>query len=234
MRKLGFGEKWIKLVMDCVTSVTYSALVNGQQSSIIKPSRGIRQGDPISPYLFILCAEGLSSLVDMAERNGEIKGVAITRGGIRVNHLLFADDSVIYGRAKLTEWYKIQKLLGTYERASGQCLNRQKTTIFFSSNTPMAVRRQIQEVAGVAVCGNFEKYLGLPSIVGRSRYNAFKHLKERVWLKVNNWKNKFLSQAGKEVLLKAVVQAIPTYSMSVFLLPRKLCKEITAVMARFW
>ncbi|XP_042964706.1 uncharacterized protein LOC122298928 [Carya illinoinensis] len=194
MRKLGFGEKWIKLVMD----------------------------------------KSLSSLVDVAERNGEIKGVVVTRGGIRVNHLLFADDSIIYGRAKLTEWFKIQKLLGTYERASGQCFNRQKTTICFSSNTPMAVRRQIQKVAGVVVCGNFEKYLGLPSSVDRSRYNASKHLKERVWLKVNNWKNKFLSQAEKEVLLKAVVQAIPTYSMSVFMLPRKLCKEIAVIMARFW
>ncbi|XP_042944640.1 uncharacterized protein LOC122278525 [Carya illinoinensis] len=111
MRKLGFGDKWVKLVMDCVTSVTYSSLVNGQPSSIIKPSRGIRQGDPISPYLFILCAEGLSSLVDMAERNGEIKGVAITRGGIRVNHLLFADDSVIYGRAKLIEWKLCKEII---------------------------------------------------------------------------------------------------------------------------
>ncbi|XP_042969115.1 uncharacterized protein LOC122301804 [Carya illinoinensis] len=234
MRKLGFGERWIRLVMVCVTSVTYSVLVNGQPCCTIKPSRGIRQGDPISPYLFILCAEGFSSLVDMGERRGDISGVAVTRGGIRVNHLLFADDSVIFGRAKLSEWFKIQDLLSIYERASRQSLNRQKTTIFFSSNTPMSVRRQIQQVAGVATCGNFEKYLGLPSIVGRSRYNTFRILKERVWNKVNNWKNTFLSQAGKEILLKAVVQAIPTYSMSVFMLPRRLCKEIVVVMAKFW
>ncbi|XP_042958179.1 uncharacterized protein LOC122293762 [Carya illinoinensis] len=125
----------------------------------------------------------------MIERRSDISGVAVTRGGIRVNHLLFADDSVKFGRAKLSEWFKIQELLSTYERASGQ---------------------------------------------GRSRYNTFRSLKERLWHKVNNWKNTFLSQARNEILLKAVVQAIPTYSMSVFMLPRRLCKEIAAVMARFW
>jgi hypothetical protein len=76
----------------------------------------------------------------MAERRSDIRGVTVTRGGIRVNHLLFADDFFIFGRAKLLKWVKIQELLSTYERASRQGLNRQKTTIFFSSNTPMAVR----------------------------------------------------------------------------------------------
>ncbi|XP_040997132.1 uncharacterized mitochondrial protein AtMg00310-like [Juglans microcarpa x Juglans regia] len=98
----------------------------------------------------------------------------------------------------------------------------------------MAVRSHMQQITGMTTCGSYEKYLGLPPIVGRSRYNTFKSLKERVWMKVNSWKNNFLSQAGKEILLKAVIQAIPTYSMSVFRLPRRLCKEIPAVMARFW
>ncbi|XP_042950197.1 uncharacterized protein LOC122282305 [Carya illinoinensis] len=121
-----------------------------------------------------------------------------------------------------------------YGKASGQLLNLQKSTIFFSSNTPTAVRRQIQREAGVPVCGNYEKYLGLPAMIGRSRYNTFREVKERVWARLNNWKNLFLSQAGKEILLKAVIQAIPTYSMSVFMLPRRICKQISSLMARFW
>lgn len=97
---------------------------------MLKLARGIHQRDPISPYLYLICAKGLSSLLESAERRGDIRGVAVTRGGIRVNHLLFADDSVIFGRAKLTELVKIQGLLSTYEKALGQYLNKQKTSIF--------------------------------------------------------------------------------------------------------
>ncbi|XP_042980139.1 uncharacterized protein LOC122310310 [Carya illinoinensis] len=215
MRKMGFGERWIGLVMQCVSSVTYSVMVNEQSGRVIKPTRGIRQGDPISPYLFILCAEGLSNLINKAETRCEIQGVAIAKGGTRVSHLLFADDCVIFGRAKRDEWYKIHGLLDTYGKASGQQLNLQKTTIFFSSNTAESMRQDVQRAARVPVCGSYEKYLDLPAMVGRSKYNSFRIIKERVWAKLHNWKNLFLTQAGKEFLLKAVVQAIPTFTMSV-------------------
>ena len=80
----------------------------------------------------------------------------------------------------------------------------------------------------------YEKYLGLPTLVGKSRSKAFKNIKDRVWDRLQSWKVNFLSQAGKEVLLKAVIQAIPTYCMLVFLLPIALCKEINKLMQRFW
>ncbi|XP_042983209.1 uncharacterized mitochondrial protein AtMg00310-like [Carya illinoinensis] len=79
-----------------------------------------------------------------------------------------------------------------------------------------------------------EKYLGLPITVGRSKYNSFRVIKDKVWKKLQNWKNQFLSPPGKEVLLKAVIQSIPTYYMSVFKLSKKLCKEIAAQIAKFW
>jgi hypothetical protein len=70
--------------------------------------------------------------------------------------------------------------------------------------------------------------------VGRSKEQAFSFIKDRVWKKISNWKNSFLSQAGKEVLLKAVIQAIPTYCMGVFQLPISLCKDINSMMQNFW
>lgn len=109
-----------------------------------------------------------------------------------------------------------------------------KTTLLFSTNNRVPVREQIQRVAGVTVYDNFEKYLGLPVMVGRFKYNSFKYLKDRVWLKVNNWKNNFLSQECKEILLKVVVQGILAFSMSVFRLPSRLYKEISSIMSRFW
>lgn len=83
-------------------------------------------------------------------------------------------------------------------------------------------------------CNNYESYLGLLAMVGRAKYKIFQGIKERIWQKIQNWKNIFLSKAGKEIMIKAVLQAVPTYSMSVFRLPKKLCNDLEAIMARFW
>lgn len=87
---------------------------------------------------------------------------------------------------------------------------------------------------GVSLCNNHKKYLGLPILVGRNRHHSFETLKDKVWARVNNLKNTFLSQGGKEVSVKVVVQAIPTYAMSVFIIPRRTCKAITSLMSAFW
>ena len=73
MEKMGFGEKWVKLIIECISTVSYSILVNGEPNDDIKPSRGIRQGDPLSPYLFLLCSEGLNRLLQAATREDEIR-----------------------------------------------------------------------------------------------------------------------------------------------------------------
>lgn len=123
MKKIGFGDRYIKLVIDCITTINYTILING-----------IRQGDPISPYLFILCAESFSALLKQAEIQGEIKGMVATRGGLRVTHLLFGDNSVLFCRATINEWERIQGLITIYEKALGQDLNMDATIVFFSSN----------------------------------------------------------------------------------------------------
>ena len=144
MRPLGFAESIVKLIMSCMSSVTYAVLLNGQPVGNIKPSRGLRQGDPLSPYLFFLCALGLQSLLHKAKVNGEINGVAICRNSPRISHLFFADDSVVFCRAKEEECQKIIDLLSIYERGSGQKINRDKTNIFFSFNTPPGDQIAIQ------------------------------------------------------------------------------------------
>ena len=101
---------------------------------MIKLERGLWQGDPLSPYFFLLVIEGLHALFTKAETAGELRGVSICAIGPRISHLLFADDSFIFCRAFITDCQKIQEILLAYEQASGQNINRGKTSLFFNFN----------------------------------------------------------------------------------------------------
>ena len=198
----------------------------------IKPSRGLRQGDLLSPYLFLLCAMGLQGLVQKAKMEGSLKGVAICRQGPRVSHLFFANDSVLFCRA--TECQRVLDILAVYERGMGQKINREKTNIFFSSTTSHQTQTRIQQLLGVPAISQYEKYLGLPALVGWAKKRSFIYIKERVWKKLKGWKEKLLSVAGREFLIKAIIQAIPTYTMSYFKLPKWLIKELEVLIRKFW
>lgn len=140
----------------------------------------------------------------------------------------------LYHQANIMEWSRLQNVLDMYEQALGQRLNKEKTSIFFSRNTLISVKRQILQDFGVRATNCFEKCLGLPALVGRSKKMAFMSLKDWIWNQISNWKNKFLSQVGKKVLVKAVAQSIPTYLMSIFLLLKALLKEMNAMLHRYW
>jgi hypothetical protein len=234
MSKMGFDPLWIKMIMVCVRTVSYSVAINGNVVGNILPSRGLRQGDPISPYLFIICAEAFSSLLSNDKAKGLISGVPTSKKGPSISHLFFADDSVVFCKANRVEWRRILNIIEIYERGSGHKINVKKTAVFFSRNTNVNRRKEIIELSGLVEANRYDSYLGLPILVGKNRSVAFYNIKEKVSRKIYNWKYGLLSLAGKEVLLKAVVQAIPTYSMSVFLLPVCLCKDLNHLMQAFW
>ena len=221
-------------MIECISTVSYSILVNGEPHGYIQPSRRLHQGDPPSPYLFLLCAEGLHSLIKKAEMDGDIQGISLCCRGQKITRLFFADDNLLFSKAITNACEKIQGILDQYEKASGQQVNRDETTIYFSKATPEASNNAINEALEVPIIRQYEKYLGLPSLVGRNRSESFTQIKERVWQKLKKWKEKLLSQASQEILIKVVAQAIPTYFMSCFWLPAKLCNDLEAMVHRFW
>ena len=192
------------------------------------------QGDLISPFLFLFYAEGLSALLRQATRNGGLHGVVACPQGHRISHLFFADDSTIFCQATSDDCSRLEQILETYEKASGQQLNREKTSLFFSHNTPYETKEYIRHRFGAGVIKQHETYLGLPYLVGRSKKNTFNALKERLNNKISEWKEKMLSQVGKEILIKVVAQAIHTYTISVFKLLDTLCDELTSMVRTFW
>ncbi|KAL0010115.1 hypothetical protein SO802_005223 [Lithocarpus litseifolius] len=234
MRKMGFSEKWIGLIMVCIKTVTYSILVNGEPQGLIQPTRGIRQGDPLSPFLFLLCTKGLHGLIQQSVRMRELKGLSISWHGPRLTHLLFADDSLLFRRATTVECRKIMEILDIYEEGSGQKVNKNKTAIFFSKSTLEDTKMEIKEAWGLQEIVHYDKYFGLPSLVGRKKKESFNFIKEKIWKKLQGWEGKLLSQAGREILIKAVIQAIPTYTMGCFKIPLGLCHEIESMVKKFW
>lgn len=233
LQKLGFAATWIHLVMKCVSSISYSLIINGVPQPSFRPTQGIRQGDPISPYLFILCTKALSYLLNNAEASGFITGLPIKRNCLNINHLIFADDSLLFYKANLLGWSHIYHQLELYETASGQRLNKDKTSIFFSSNTRVETRDIITIIASIRRTNSYEEYLGLPALMGRSRCHSFKRVLDKVHTKISSWKSKLLSQVGKEILIKAVIQSIPTYNMGIFKLPKHLQQELGKMVKSF-
>ena len=215
LNKMGFHHRWIHWMRMCVESVDYSVLVNGEQVGPIIPGRGLQQGDPLSPYLFIICAEGLSSHIRDAEIRGVLMGTKVCRQAPSVSHLLFADDCFLFFKANEEHAHVMKNILSTYELASGQASRLPKSEIYCSCNVPDDLKITITNILGVQVVLGTGKYLGIPSMIGRDRKATFAYIKDRVWQKIT-WSGKCLSKAGREVMIKSVLQAIPTYVMSIF------------------
>ncbi|XP_059451233.1 uncharacterized protein LOC132182041 [Corylus avellana] len=173
-------------------------------------------------------------MVVKSNEDGVLTGVPTSKRGLRISHIFFVDDSLLFCKASMVEWHSLTEVLRRYELASGQHLNTNKTSIYFSSNTLTESKVAILEEAGIPATQRYDTYLGLPALVGKSRTAAFRGIIDRVRKRLQDWKLKFLSQAGKEILLKAVIHAIPTYCMSIFLLPKALCVEINTYIRKFW
>lgn len=120
MKIMGFDSKWRGWIMECVSSVSYSLMVNNKPHGLIRPERGLRQGDPLSPYLFVLCSEVLTFLLNDSIRGGRLTGYKISRNGPAVANLFFADDSIIFCRASRSECIELMNALSRYGDLSGQ------------------------------------------------------------------------------------------------------------------
>ncbi|XP_056862666.1 uncharacterized protein LOC130510404 [Raphanus sativus] len=231
---LGFDPIWIGWIMSCIESVSYSFLINGSPQGLVKPSRGLRQGDPLSPHIFILCTEVLSALCAKGQADGSLPGVRVSHNSPLINHLLFADDTMFFCKSKPACVLALKKILATYEAVSGQRINPQKSAITFSAKTPDTTRSRVKETLEIYTEGGVGKYLGLPEQFGRRKRDIFASILDRIRQKAHSWKARFLSGAGKQVMLKSVLSAMPCHAMSCFKLPLSLCRQIQSLLTRFW
>ncbi|XP_019172068.1 PREDICTED: uncharacterized protein LOC109167502 [Ipomoea nil] len=234
MEKMGFSSHFVNLIREMISTVRYTILLEGRAIGTVIPNRGLRQGDPMSPYLFILILESLHLLIQKSQTSGLLHGISIARRAPTITNLFFADDCYIFCKATPSEAAALKNILETFTSASGQSVNYTKSTLSFSRNTCTNSKTAFCNIMGIREGNLNGSYLGLPSIIGRNKREILGFIKDKVVGRIKSWTHKFLSRAGKEILLKNVIQAIPTFAMSVFLLPIEMGKDIERTMNSFW
>ncbi|XP_043700051.1 uncharacterized protein LOC122650727 [Telopea speciosissima] len=176
------------MVMSSLKSVSYKLIINGGIRGTVIPSRGIRQGDPISPELFILYSQALSSIISTLESSGLLRGIQVQNRTKQISHLLFADDCLLFSEMKLQEVCQLKLCLETYCKASGQAVNLSKSSLSFSPNTPLHFRRWFSRILKISYGKSPSKYLGLPTEFGLSKSSLFKDISEKTGKRLSGWK----------------------------------------------
>ena len=226
-------ENLIKLIMSCVTSVSTSLLLNGGSLDPFLPSRGIRQGDPLSPYLFILSMEFLGHLIKEKCDAKLWTPVKASRSGLAFSHLLFADDLVIFANATPENYAAISSVLQEFCNKSRQKVSEAKSHVFFSPNVDPNQRDALTSILGFSATINFGKYLGFPiKHPGRQRHD-FGSILDMVKKKLAGWKASLLSMVGRMILIQAPTSAIPSYVMQGYFLPNEILNGIDRVNRNF-
>lgn len=175
MKKMGFDDRWINWVMKCVSTVAHAVVNNGEPSDFFMQERGLRQGDPLSPDLFIICVEVFSHLIQMEVNRKALYGVRVCRNAPEISHPLFADDSISFYRADGKVVEAIGKVLELYGNASGQVVNFNKSEMSTSRNVAHYDRYILASTLGVKLFDSQGKYLGMPGSIGRSKPTCFPH-----------------------------------------------------------
>ncbi|GMI82239.1 hypothetical protein HRI_001893200 [Hibiscus trionum] len=222
-----------RIIMHSVTSSSFQIQWNGILSRPFWPQRGIRQGDPLSPYLFVLVMERLGHLINAAISSGEWKPFRFVRNGIPVSHLFFADDLILYAKALHNQASTIQQVLSTFGLHSGHRVNKRKTEIYFSPNSPPSVQAEISALLEYKQVDRFDKYLGVPVLHARATYTDFNFILDKMKAKLNGWASRTLSLAGRVTLAKSVLAAILVYFMQTCSLPKRVCSEIEKILRQF-
>lgn len=228
----GFPHKWILLIMQCVSTVSYSVLVNGSYTPFFHPTQGLHQGDPLSPYLFVLCVDILSSMLDSAKNHGFIEGIKVSRVGPSITHLLFA-DSFLFFKISDSGVSAIQSILESYCQISGQLVNFQKSNIFVSPNSPPSIFSSISSTLNTHISPYFGKYLGISLDIVSKKKEVFQDIINNIDDRCRGWVSLLLNKAGRLSIIKHILSSLLVYHMSSFKFPSSVTKKISSIFSNF-
>ncbi|XP_074278168.1 uncharacterized protein LOC141601764 [Silene latifolia] len=220
---LKFPTCFIKLIMICVSSPSYSLHVNGSTFGFFQGKRGLRQGDPLSPLLFTLVMEYLSRILHVVSLQDTFRFHPMC-GHIKLNHLLFADDLLMFCKGNAASIMWLLRSFSTFSTASGLCLNRDKSDIYFNG-VPGDIIEDIVKISGFRIGKLPFNYLGVPISAKKiSKFDSQK-LIERIVARIRALGARHLSYSGRLILVRSVLSTLHSYWASLFLLPSGIMKK---------
>ena len=232
LQKKNFGSKWRGWIKGCLCSVSYSVIINGRPRGKFRGFKGLRQGDPLSPFFFTLVADGLSRLMERTSEVGFVKGCKVGKDNIMISHLQFADDTIFFVDSEGPSFNNLITTLGLFCLASGLRINMAKSTLL-GLGVEEEITTSLAEMVGCESGLWPTSYLGMPlggNPCGRSFWEP---VISKVANRLDGWKKAFLSKGGRLTLIEAVLSAIPTYFLSLFRMPSRVIKEIEKIMRNF-
>lgn len=232
LSKFGFPAKWIKWMKECLSSAYVSVLVNGSPTGEFVLEKGLRQGDPLSPFLFVLAVEGLNLVFKRAQEHGTIKGVSVAANGPTLTHLQFADDTIVFCNASLEEFLNVKRLLSFFEAVSGLKINFHKSVVSGQglSQGELAV---FANCLGCKTQALPMKYLGLPLGANPRKKATWRDVIDRFQRYLATWKRRQVSFGGRILLIKSVLSNLPIYYLSLFKMPVCVLNELVKIQSRF-
>ncbi|CAO2832492.1 unnamed protein product [Amaranthus hypochondriacus] len=213
--------------MTCISSTQYSLLIKGSPSEVFTPTRGLRQGDPISPLLFVIGMEYLSRLMQVAGQNTAFKYHPRCKG-LRLNHLLFADDLMLFCNGDPQSAHMLYQGLQSFADSSGLQPNSAKSAIYIAG-IPDAVKHEIAEMVNLPTGVLPFKYLGIPLTAKRISTADCDTLVDKMTARISSWCSKSLSYAGRLQLVSSVLINICTYWCQLFILPKSVIRKINPI-----
>ncbi|CAL1390587.1 unnamed protein product [Linum trigynum] len=199
--------------------------MNGTSAGYFNSTRGLQQGDPLSPLLFVICTEGFVALICKIIEERKLVGVRVSPRGPHVSHMFFADDSYLFLRGSMQECDNLLEVLNEYDELSGQRVNLAKSAVCFSKNILLVDQETLSLWLGVGAVGVHDKYLDLPTLIAPSKMATLRYLEKLL---------ERLHGTAKETLIKSIVFSLPLHVMSFFKLPLSLCRIMNKNVARFW
>ncbi|KAJ0520598.1 putative RNA-directed DNA polymerase [Helianthus annuus] len=232
MRQMGFPEKWSKWIYGILASARSSVLVNGSPTFEFACTKGIRQGDPLSPFLFVIVMEAFSSLFRKATDIGIIEGIRLPNGGPHLTHLLYADDAMVMGEWSDNNFKSVMRILRVFYLCSGLKINIHKSSIFGCGVNLHSVKEQVCLMKCKYGVIPFT-YLGVKVGANMNRISNWEPVKEVLCSRLSKWKSKMLSIGGRVTLIKSVLESLPTYYFSIYKAPVKVINELEVIIKKF-